>query len=51
MFRYEAAKQDIYRRIPPEFRIEALGSQDPLMDTETILVALTIFEELGWRTP
>lgn len=46
MFRYERPQAGRYRQFH-QFGIEALGSQDPLMDTETILVALTIFEELG----
>ncbi|NLN17373.1 MAG: histidine--tRNA ligase [Firmicutes bacterium] len=46
MFRYERPQAGRYRQFH-QFGVEALGSQDPLMDTETILVALTIFEELG----
>ncbi|NMB15481.1 MAG: histidine--tRNA ligase [Firmicutes bacterium] len=46
MFRYERPQAGRYRQFH-QFGIEALGSQDPLMDTETILVALTIFEEMG----
>lgn len=46
MFRQERPQKGRYRQFH-QFGVEALGSHAPEIDVETMLVALTIYEEIG----
>ncbi|MBT6034677.1 MAG: histidine--tRNA ligase [Candidatus Jacksonbacteria bacterium] len=49
MFRYERPQSGRFRQFH-QFNVEVLGSESPVMDAETILIAHTILKELGIET-
>lgn len=49
MFRYERPQSGRFRQFH-QFDVEVLGSESPVMDAETILIAHTILKELGIET-